>query len=268
MARARNIKPGFFKNEVLVELPYEFRLLFIGLWTLADRDGRLEDRPKKIKMDIFPADDAQVEAGLAALATGSFIDRYDVNGNKYIQISAWHKHQTPHVKEQASTIPARCKHSASPSDSLIPDSLIPSLSTANAVEVGFEKSDGASPVNGQTEKRQAEGSHEDGDQGSKPKRTRVPYTDIVAIYHEILVPAGCPRFEVMSREREGLMRQRWMQHMPSLDQWRNYLSYVGKSKFLTGKTDPKAGQPPFVADLEWLCRPRNFAKVAEGKYHR
>ena len=55
MARARNIKPAFFKNETLVELPVETRLLFIGLWTLADREGRLEDRPKRIKMEIYPA---------------------------------------------------------------------------------------------------------------------------------------------------------------------------------------------------------------------
>ncbi len=56
MARARNIKPGFFRNAELVELPFEARLLFIGLWTIADREGRLEDRPKQIKMEVFPAD--------------------------------------------------------------------------------------------------------------------------------------------------------------------------------------------------------------------
>jgi hypothetical protein len=50
MARARNIKPAFFKNEQLVELGMSTRLLFIGLWCLADREGRLEDRPKRIKM--------------------------------------------------------------------------------------------------------------------------------------------------------------------------------------------------------------------------
>ena len=55
MARARNIKPGFFLNEELVELPFSTRLLFIGLWTLADRDGRMEDKPKRIKMSLFPA---------------------------------------------------------------------------------------------------------------------------------------------------------------------------------------------------------------------
>ena len=44
MARARLLKPGFFTNEDLCELPAFGRLLFAGLWTIADREGRLEDR--------------------------------------------------------------------------------------------------------------------------------------------------------------------------------------------------------------------------------
>lgn len=56
MARARNIKPGFFKNELLAEMPPEIRLLFMGLWCIADREGRFEERPKKIKMELFPCD--------------------------------------------------------------------------------------------------------------------------------------------------------------------------------------------------------------------
>lgn len=64
MARARNIKPSFFTNDVLVELDPVYRLLFIGLWLLADREGRLENRPKKIKMELFPADNIDVKAGL------------------------------------------------------------------------------------------------------------------------------------------------------------------------------------------------------------
>jgi len=105
MARARNIKPGFFQNENLVEHPFEVRLLFIGLWTLADKKGRLEDRPKKIKIGVFPADDENVEKGLALLCTDKFIDRYEVNGVKYIQITNWEKHQAPHHTEKDSVIP-------------------------------------------------------------------------------------------------------------------------------------------------------------------
>lgn len=136
MSRARNIKPGFFKNDLLVELPFEWRILFVGLWTEADRDGRLEDRPTKLKMALFPADSVDVNAGLQALHDKGFILRYSVGESKYIQVLAWGKHQNPHVKEAKSTIPAPGEHGASTvqdtakadtsrADSLIPDSLIP-----------------------------------------------------------------------------------------------------------------------------------------------
>ena len=61
MARARNIKPGFFDNEILGELPALTRLLFIGLWCLADREGRLQDRPKRIKKELLGYDDVTAD---------------------------------------------------------------------------------------------------------------------------------------------------------------------------------------------------------------
>lgn len=105
MARARNIKPGFFKNEDLVELDFGTRLLFIGLWTIADREGLLEDRPKRIKMELFPGDDMNVDKALDELHKAGFILRYEVEGARYIQVSAFLKHQNPHHKEPPSKIP-------------------------------------------------------------------------------------------------------------------------------------------------------------------
>jgi hypothetical protein len=105
MARARNIKPGFFKNEILADLPCETRLLFIGLWTLADREGRLEDRPKRIKAELFAFDDFEVEPMLDRLRTDGFVLRYEVDGKRYIEITNFVKHQDPHYKEKASEIP-------------------------------------------------------------------------------------------------------------------------------------------------------------------
>lgn len=105
MGRARNIKPGFFKNEVLAELPPFVRLLFIGLWTLADREGRVEDRPKRIRIELFPYDTDDVDAGLAMLASAGFIKRYEAAGQRVIQIIHFLKHQTPHGSERDSELP-------------------------------------------------------------------------------------------------------------------------------------------------------------------
>lgn len=106
MSRSRNIKPGFFQNEDLAELPFEYRILFQGLWCEADREGRLEDRPKRLKAAIFPYDNVDVDAGLASLAAAGFIVRYEAEGKRYIQTLNFVKHQNPHKKEAASVIPA------------------------------------------------------------------------------------------------------------------------------------------------------------------
>lgn len=105
MARARNIKPGLFSNELLVELPAFDRLAFIGLWCLADREGRLEDRVKRIKIELFPCDDYDVEEGLARLAAAGFISRYRVSGFSVIEITNFQKHQSPHGTEKDSALP-------------------------------------------------------------------------------------------------------------------------------------------------------------------
>ena len=107
MARARNIKPAIMGNEELAELEPITRLLFIYLWMLADREGRLEDRPKRIAAQALPYDrSADVGAMLDDLHKAGFIVRYEAQGIACIQILAFAKHQTPHVREADSTLPA------------------------------------------------------------------------------------------------------------------------------------------------------------------
>lgn len=105
MARARNIKPGFFKNEDLAELEAFDRLLFIGLWCLADREGRIEDRPKRIKMELFPCDDYRVDVGIENLSRHGFIDRFNVGDVSVIEVTNFVKHQNPHGTERDSLLP-------------------------------------------------------------------------------------------------------------------------------------------------------------------
>lgn len=107
MARTRSIKPQFFHDVEILELPPLARLLYIGLWCYADRKGRLEDKPKQIKQDVLPSDQCDIEQLLTLLASGSepFIIRYCAKGKKVIQIIQFSKHQNPHPHEADSNLP-------------------------------------------------------------------------------------------------------------------------------------------------------------------
>ena len=108
MARIRHLKPEFFTDRKLATLSFETRLLFAGLWCLADREGRLIDSPNFIIGQIFPHDSGITgESLLTHLASTGFIERYQVGDERYIQIINFLKHQRPHIKESQSVIPTR-----------------------------------------------------------------------------------------------------------------------------------------------------------------
>ena len=157
MARSRNIKPAIMGNEELAELEPLTRLLFIYLWMLADRAGRLEDRPKRIAAQALPYDrQADIGNMLGDLSRAGFICRYTVSGVACIQVVNFTKHQAPHVRESGSELPEydpstakdSTKHNLGSAQTLprspeplllipdsgflIPDSLIPDYSEAKA----------------------------------------------------------------------------------------------------------------------------------------
>ena len=107
--RARNLKPGFFKNELLGSVEPLIGTLFQGTWCSADREGRLEDRPLRLCAEIFPyrraVTERKVDGWLDWLHEHEFIIRYAVEGIRYIQIVEFLKHQKPHRNEQQSKIP-------------------------------------------------------------------------------------------------------------------------------------------------------------------
>lgn len=257
MARSRNIKPGFFKNETLAECSPLSRLLFVGLWSIADRAGRLEDRPKRIHAEILPYDGGSVDDMLDELHQAGFILRYQAGEQRFIQVINFAKHQNPHCREQESTIPAPGEHSActvrvpdehrtGPADSplLIPESLKPITTT--------------SPV---------------GD------LLTCPIEAIVSLYHEAM-PTN-PRCKVLNSSRRGAIKARWLEasrltckpfgydtRSAGLDAWRAFFETCNESAFLTGQAPSQPGKPRFLADIDFLMSPSGFAKCLENKYHR
>lgn len=93
MARIRTIKPEFWTDEKIVQLPYQARLAFIGMWNFCDDEGRLMDEPARIKMQVLPADDVDMEIVLEILIAAGLIERYESEENSVLVIKNFLEHQ-------------------------------------------------------------------------------------------------------------------------------------------------------------------------------
>lgn len=108
--RARNVKPGLLQNELLGSADPLLTILFVGLWMMADREGRLEDKPLKITALAFPyrrqVTERKLDSMLNWMHEHGFIVRYiSDEGEKFIQVVEFLKHQRPHSNEVPSLIP-------------------------------------------------------------------------------------------------------------------------------------------------------------------
>ena len=100
------MKPAFFKSEQVVKLKPLTRLLFQGLWCLADRSGRLKDSPLQIKLDVLPHDKCDPDKMLNDLVEAGLIKRYEVGGTRCIWLPTFLDHQNPHYGEKESKLPS------------------------------------------------------------------------------------------------------------------------------------------------------------------
>lgn len=113
----------------------------------------------------------------------------------------------------------------------------------------------------------------------EPEDARLPkceHQGVVDLYHKHLPTLR--RVEVWNETRKGYLRQRWRevaneladkQEVKAEDVLRwfaEFFEHIGTSRFLTGRVNDKGGRA-FAADLEWILKPSNFAKIVEGKYH-
>jgi hypothetical protein len=111
MARIRSIKPEFFIDEDLQDLeaanPGAYcMLVFSGLWTVADREGRFEWRPRRLKLEILPFLDYDLGVTLDLLDEHGYLIRYEVEGRTYGFIKNWSRHQLVPRDEPQSEIPS------------------------------------------------------------------------------------------------------------------------------------------------------------------
>lgn len=260
MARSRNIKPGLFKNELLGVADPLYTLAFQGLWVLADREGRLEDRPLRIKAETFPYRDVDMDPLLDWLQAEEFIQRYAVADKRYIQVLNFRKHQNPHKNETESEIPA-------------PEQIgsTTEIIGTRPENIGSARADSFNPSTDSLNPSTATSADAD--------LLPCPVDKIIDAYHQ-LMPDN-PKCKVLNPARRGAIKARWNEAAKltckpfgyrtvddGLKSWKEFFGICAESLFLTGRSSPRPGNPPFFADIDFLMAPLSFAKCLENKYHR
>jgi DnaD/phage-associated family protein len=92
----RMITSAIWTDAEYAALTMRQRLLWIGILTNADDQGRLVGHPGMVRSLVFPLDDislSDIDSDLTCFADLQWVSLYEAGGKRYIQILKWWEHQ-------------------------------------------------------------------------------------------------------------------------------------------------------------------------------
>jgi hypothetical protein len=115
-ARIRTIKPDFWDDDKVASVSRPARLTFLGLISaMSDDEGRCRGNPRVVRAAAYPLDDDvsadEIDSHLEELRKQRLIVRYAINGQQYIQVVNFTRHQRIQ-KPSPSQIPSMCSTDA------------------------------------------------------------------------------------------------------------------------------------------------------------
>jgi len=242
----RYLKPGVRDSEAIDNLSPLAETLFYRLLVTVDDFGRFDARPAMIKAQCFPIKESvsinKCKDLLEELSKAGLILLYQVQDKPYIQMCKWDN--IPRAKE------SKYPTSADSCIQVHTDVPLTETETKTKTETYICPPSGGLP--------------------------NCDHEKVIDLYHKHLPTLR--RVEVWNETRKGYLRQRWREVADELSKTKTveasdilgwfaeFFGHIGTSKFLMGKVNSKDGRS-FYADLEWILKPSNFAKIVEGKYH-
>lgn len=196
------------------------RLAYIGLWGHADREGRLKDRPVRLKARILPFDDVDMNALLDEMARHGFIRRYTVGDMPLIHIRTLTEHQQLSPREPDSRLPP-------PPDQKSTDQAV--------LEHGQERQEG----------KGKEGN------GKGTEGTRTPSAaDVVTLWNQLVTPP-IPQVTKLTADRTAKINAR-LKEFPDLASWRTVITWLNRQDWC--RACGTGEHPNWTASLDWLVK--------------
>lgn len=253
--RSRNIKPGYFKNHELARCHPLARILFAGLWCLADRDGRLEDRPERIKAELLPYDECDCDALLNELEEHEFVIRYQVEGRRCLQVAKFIIHQHPHNKEVSFGLPDPPDKKPKKRPRLVQKSQ--EITGQGQVETGEPSSSCAPHTSSLNTSSLNPSSLNTSSPPPGPVDVAPTIEALVERWNEI---PDVHRCQIVTDERRKDFRARRKEE-PFVANYAAALAKVEGSAFCRG-----GGENGWKASLDWFLKKGSVTKLIEGMY--
>ena len=103
MPISRDLRPGFFTDEKIADLPLGACLLFQGIWVHADLRGVFEWSARLLRSLIFAirsdVTPKNVADWIVALERSGMVRHFEAEGKEWGIITHWHKHQSISTRE-------------------------------------------------------------------------------------------------------------------------------------------------------------------------
>lgn len=273
MARIRTIKPEFFTSDDICSLSMPARLLYIGIWCEADKEGRLEWSPRNLKRRYLPDDQVDVDALCAELVDRGLVVLY---GEDLAHIPKFSKHQHINPRESASKLP---EPDASPTRR-------PRVNDASSTREARD-----SDAQGGREGKGREGKGREGEEPLSPslaldgdapadlnarkaQRIQQIAADAQAAYNRILAkPAGLltactvlnkPRMKAVEKSiatAKLLCREMYGSERVTAQFWDDYFTEAARDDFHAGRGPYRPPHDNWRPDFEFLLREDVMAKL-------
>tara|TARA_R110001592_G_scaffold4251_2_gene23825 strand:- start:2036 stop:2818 length:783 start_codon:yes stop_codon:yes gene_type:complete len=235
---------------------------------MADWEGRVLYRPKRIKAEILPYDEVDVASLVHELVQADpedpLIVLYGGTSERpmYLWVTGFKRHQSPTQKEREKpseipsyspgTIPVRSQDdSGSIPVPLITDVLITNTGCTDSLI----------PESKAEDEEESPSSEEISFDEKSSKKTNIPYDEIKDAWNALASKYDLSKIRSITAKRGSNIKARW-EDPDWRENWQEALGKIPKSQFLLGK---KPGND-WKADIDWFLKPDSVTKILEGKY--
>lgn len=242
MARKRMIDPNIWESEDFGKLSTLAKLVFIGMFSNSDDEGRGKAKPVYLKSKIFPYNEeirvADIEKTLSEISSNMSVTFYSCDESEYYVFDNW----------------AKWQKIDKPTPSIIPEFDDNSTIIRRAfVEDSSRTRRGVAP--NRIEENRKEKNRREGEEDS-PK---IDAMEVFKAYNEIC--KDNPEAKILTESRRVKINARLKENTFKAD-YKKVFEIVSTTDFLKGENDRG-----WKADIDWLIEnDKNYIKVLEGKY--